>query len=307
MKPTPKPSKTKALAAVTSPFAAARQHAERAGKLGEALYNEVILCGLELVRLKDALGETRGGDHGNQHTGGKRQKSHGETFDDLIEREVGISRATAFRWMQIARAQLPAIAGKLGYLPESFEQISAAEESKIIDIVAEAEPERLAEVVAKLADGKSLEQLLLPLDAAGQFDPAKLIGKAREAWEKICALVEPYDDDHHGPTLFTREEYDAMHDDAVTARERIEAGELAPTRAWAGIRGRAAAEGQGGRSATDHYRNFKTAFTKLGNSTKVWEELGTEERGEIEGAWRELWALLPATWKADVKKLEGWK
>lgn len=290
-----------------SPFAPARQHAERAYLSLAAGAQEALLCGVELIRLCDGLGETRGGDHGNQHTGGKSQKSHGETFSDLIEREVGISRATAFRWMQAARAQLPAIGGLLGYLPGGTTAINDSEEAAIIDVIAEAQPERLAEVVAQLSNGKTLEQLLLPLDAAGQFDAAKLTGKARDAWEKIGALCEPYDDDHLGPKFFEREEYDAMHEDALVMRRRVEAGELPPTRAWAGLRGRAAAEAKGGRNATDHYKNIATAFTKLGNSVKTWAEMPNEARSEIEGAWSELWKLLPATWKATAKQLEGWK
>lgn len=305
MKPTPKPSKALAAAAtreaIPSPFAAARQHAERAFQLGQALGEEVTLCGLELIRLYELRGIQRGGDRKSGKIKAASCGFDSESWAELVMREVGISDDTARRWMQAARAQLPAIAGGLDFDTTGFD------ESEIIDVVAEVEPARLAEVVAQLCNGKTLEQLLLPLDAAGQFDPAKLIGKAKDAWDKICALCDPYDDNHYGPQFFTPEEYDAMHDDALVAKERIEAGELAPTRAWAGLRGRAAADGKGGRSATDHYKNLHTGLAKLRTSFKAWNELGGEDRAKVEAEWQELWKSMPDTWKATVKKLEGWK
>lgn len=286
------------LAVAASPFAPARLHAQRAFEHGMALANEAILCGFELIRLREDNGETRGR---------KGNKSHGETisFEDRIEQEVGISKATAFRWMQAARAQLPALAGRLGV--QAALNDSDAETITEIFEIEDVGPERIAEEVARLSEGKTLEQLLLPLDGTGAFDPSKLTGKARDAWEKIVMLCEPYDDDHLAPKLFEQEEYDAMHEDALVMRQRVEAGEIPPTRAWAGLRGRAAADGAGGRSVCNHYANLKTGLTKLRTSFAHWDELPGEGRTQLEADWQKLWSSVPGSIKATIKKAEGWK
>jgi hypothetical protein len=296
-----KSTKPNQLAKVPSPFAPARAHAQRAFEHGMALANEAVMCGIELIRLREDHGEHRGGDRKS-----KNQKPHDVVFDSgdwptLVQREVGISDETARRWMQAARAQLPALAGEMGIL-------LCDSDAEIIDaIFVEVQPAQLAEAVAKLSNGKTLEQLLLPLDGNGAFDPTKLVGKARDAWGKIVALCDPYDDDHYGPKLFEPEEYEAMHEDALVMRKRVEAGEIPPTRAWAGLMGRAAADGKGGRNSVDHYRNLNTGLTKLGTSFAHWNDLGGEQRMQVEENWQKLWKDVPASIKADVKKLEGWK
>jgi len=285
----------KQLAVVESPFTAAKSHAEEFYRLGRAAGQHAILCGMELLRLQDNNGISHGGD--------RRSKSHNGTlkFDDLIEAEVGISRTVAYRWMQAARAQLPAIMGKL-----SGEEPSGCSDADLVIEIESWELESVHGAVAELTEGKTLEQLLLPLDGDGAFDPSRLTGKARDAWEKIVALCDPYDDDHIGPKLFSPEEYDAWHEDALVMRKRVEAGEIPPARAWAGLRGRAATHGEG-RADVDHYKNLSLGLTKLRNSLAHWDELGGEERLEVEAFWQQILPALPGSWKLTLKKQEGWK
>ena len=291
-----KPAKThkteSPLAIYATMFEAAKAHADEFQRLGRAAGQHAILCGMELIKLHET----------HDISQGKRAdlSRSGTSWDDIIEANVGISRTVAYRWMQAARAQLPALMGRLGFNAELMNYPQA-----IIDI--EVEPIKMQEAVAELTVGKTLEQLLLPLDGNGSFDPKRLTGKAKDAWEKIVALCDPYDDAHYGPQIFSQEEYDQMHDDALVLRQRIEAGEVPPTRAWAGMRGRAAADGKGGRSATDHYKNLNTALTKLRTSFAHWDDLGGEDRIEIETNWQELWKSVPGSIKSTIKKAEGWK
>ena len=62
-----------------------------------------------------------------------------------------------------------------------------------------------------------------------------------------------------------------------------------------------------GRADVDHYKNLSTGLTKLRNSLARWDDLGGEERAEIEAVWQELWKQMPGSWKTTAKKLEGWK
>ena len=287
------------LAVVGSPFSAAKNHAEEFYRLGRAAGQHAILCGMELLRLRETSGIAHGGDRKSSKI--KTAACGLDNWETLVEREVGISADTAARWMQAARAQLPAIMGKL-----SGEEPSGCSEAEMVIEIESWELDSVQGAVAELTQGKTLEQLLLPLDGDGAFDPTRLTGKARDAWEKIVALCEPYDDHHIGPKLFTPEEYEAWHGDALVMRQRVEAGEIPPARAWAGLRGRAATHGAG-RADVDHYKNLSTGLTKLRNSLARWDDLGGEERAEIEAVWQELWKQMPGSWKTTAKKLEGWK
>jgi hypothetical protein len=57
----------------------------------------MILCGVELIRLQKEFGETRGGDH-------RKQKFQTETLAELVEKHTGISKTTAWRYKEMAKA-----------------------------------------------------------------------------------------------------------------------------------------------------------------------------------------------------------
>jgi len=287
---------------VESPFNAAKNHAEEFYRLGRAAGQHAILCGMELLRLQDDRGTAQGkrNDLTSSRSGTKL------TWEEVIEAEVGISRTVAYRWMQAARAQLPAIGWQLGYDTQGKDTEPPTEAELIACISSYRQPERLAEVVGELTEGKTLEQLLLPLDGDGAFDPSRLTGKARDAWEKIVALCNPYDSGIAAGYGFQREHYEAWHEDALVMRKRVEAGEIPPARAWAGLRGRAATHGES-RADVDHYKNLSLGLTKLRNSLAHWDELGGEERLEVEAFWQQILPALPGSWKLTLKKQEGWK
>jgi len=281
------------LSSASPAFACARIHADEAMRLGRLAAEQAILCGIELIRLQEEYGTNQG----------QRTSSHSErklNWQDLVEQEVGIAYSTAARWMQAARAQLPAICGKLGI----FSDTQGGPMEALATVI---ERRTLQQTVSLLSGGKTLEQLLLPLDASGAFDPKRLVGKARDAYTKVLALSEPFDAGVARNIGFSRDEYEQYHDDAVVMRERVESGQIPPARAWAGLRGRAATEGQQ-RAAVDHRVNLETALLKLNNSLRKWDALDAEDRAHIEGMWQELWEQrLPGSWKATGKKVEGWK
>ena len=57
----------------------------------------------------------------------------------------------------------------------------------------------------------------------------------------------------------------------------------------------------------DHYKNLSTGLTKLQNSLAHWDDLDGDARAEIEAFWQALLPQLPGSWKATIKKAEGWK
>ena len=292
MKPT-KP--TKALS-VNLDFSAAQSHAEAFVSFGRKAAHHFILLGMELLRLKEQHGETRGGDRKS----GKNQKSEIPTFEECVMSKIPLERSMLFKAIQAARAQLPALVGSLQL--ENREDCFNEPGLLVIDIDSCCDPEDVESAVKTIAEGKTLEQLLLPLDGNGSFDPTRLTGKAKDAWEKIVALCDPYDDDHVGPAIFTAEEHEAMHEDALVMRARVEAGDIPPARAWAGLRGRAATEG-GGRNETNHYRNLVIGHVKMAHSLRYWEELNGEDRASVEGLFMALFAAMPSTWTATARKV----
>ena len=277
----------------------ARHHAREFERFGRMAADHAILCGLELLQLKANQPERRGGD---RKSAAKDQKSYDKTFDfdDLIKREIGVSRDTAYRWMAAAKAQLPCIAGMVNALPEQGDdEWTGAMEADIIAIFRDVPPEELQKAVNDAAHGKTLEQLLLPLGFDGAFDPSRLIGKDRDAWEKICALAAPWSAHNAESFAYTAEDYEAWHPHAEAAKAKVEAMEVTPARAWAGMRGRACTLGQG-RREVDHYRNLATAVTKLKTSLPHYDAMSPDDRSELETLWEELLPILPGPWKAQI-------
>jgi hypothetical protein len=204
----PAPSTIVATPSAPAAFSAARHHAQEAFRLGSAAANHAILCGIELIRLREAQPELRG----RTPSSGKKTDTIGVlSWPELVRREVGISDDTARQWMQAARNQLPAIAGAL--------QIEATG-PQIIEAVCEVidQPAK-QKSIAELFEGQTLEQLLLPLDGGGRLDISKLPPKKRERYDALSEAAFAGDAK------------------AEALCRQIEAGTLDPGRAYAGWAG----------------------------------------------------------------------
>lgn len=95
----------------------------------------MILTGFELKRLRKEIGETRGGDH-------KTKSINVDTFASVVEKILGISKMTAWRFEQMADAakkRLPALDAKtlmetpLGDLPELKQRALLNAVTKVTD------------------------------------------------------------------------------------------------------------------------------------------------------------------------------
>lgn len=260
------------VATAPAAFSTARHHAAEAFRLGSAAANHAILCGIELIRLREQNGTTQG-----QRNDLKRTSpilSEKLSWPELVRREVGISDDTARQWMQAARNQLPAIAGAL--------QIEASG-PQIIEAVAEVlEQPAKQKSIAELFEGQTLEQLLLPLDGGGRLDIAKLPPKKRERYDALSEAAFAGDAK------------------AEALCRQIEAGTLDPGRAYAGWAGEAKRKAQGktGRADTDHANNIHTALKKLATSLEHYNDLDPEDQAALTRYWRSrnLGQLLPPTW-----------
>lgn len=252
-------------------FATARHHATEAFRLGTAAANHAILCGIELIRLRDA--------HPVGPSGGRPSKTSnalgGFSWPELVRREVGISDETARQWMQAARNQLPAIAGAL--------QIEASG-PEVIEAVAEViEQPAKQKIIAEVIGDKTLEQLLLPLDGGGRLDVAKLPPKKRERYDALSEAAFAGDKK------------------AEALCRQIEAGTLDPGRAYAGWRGeeiRKAQNKPGGKAATNHPFNIRAGLKKLETSLPHFHDLEPEEQAALTRFWRDhkIAQLLPPAW-----------
>lgn len=253
-------------------FATARHHATEAFRLGTAAANHAILCGIELIRLRDQHGTNQGARNDLKRT--SPIASEKLNWPELVRREVGISDDTARQWMQAARNQLPALAGAL--------QIEATG-PQIIEAIAEVidEPSK-QKAIAEVIGDKTLEQLLLPLDGGGRLDVAKLPPKKRERYDALSEAAFAGDSK------------------AEALCRQIEAGTLDPGRAYAGWVGEAKRQAQGktGRADTDHANNIHTALKKLATSLPHYNDLEPEDQAALTRFWRSrnLGELLPATW-----------
>lgn len=263
------PSQPLRVSAPPREFTAARHHATEAMRLGSAAAQHAILCGIELIRLREAHPELRGGDRR------AKTESFGVcSWPERVRSEVGISDDTARLWMQAARNQLPMLAEQLKLSATGPEVIEAVVE--ILD-----QPETLR-AVAAITEGKTMEQLLLPLDTDGTFDPSRLSPKKRARYDELqdAAL--------------------AGDKKAAALIKQIQAGTLDPGRAYAGWKGEETRKAQGktGRADTDHANNIHTALKKLATSLKYFHALDPDDQAALTKYWRtrKLGQHLPPAW-----------
>lgn len=259
------------VASAPAAFSTARHHAQEAFRLGTAAANHAVLCGIELIRLRDQVGTTQGQRNDLKRT--SPQAAEKLSWPELVRREVGISDDTARRWMQAARNQLPAIAGAL--------QIEASG-PQVIEAVAEViEQPDTQRIVAEVLGDKTIEQLLLPLDG-GRVDINQLSPKQRERYDTLSEAAFAGDAK------------------AEALCHLIEAGTLDPGRAYAGWKGEneRKAQGKTGRADVNHARNIRAGLLKLETSLPLFHDLDPEEQLILTRFWRDhkIAQLLPPAW-----------
>jgi len=87
------------------PWAVARVHAHLVQQHASRAVEHAMACGLELLKIRDSHPELRGG---NRHS---EQKAHDALFAregwyEVVQREVGVAKDTARRWMLLAKGWL---------------------------------------------------------------------------------------------------------------------------------------------------------------------------------------------------------
>jgi len=130
-------------------FDAARGHVAAIREAGRRASHESLLLGVELNRLKLALGVKRGGDRANPQSAGLLP------WEKLIEQQTNLSADTCQRCMQLASAakkHIPILtAGDV--LEQPFSELPAARQAQITKALLTA------------ADGRSMTQLMLAFGA----------------------------------------------------------------------------------------------------------------------------------------------
>lgn len=271
MKKPSQPLQPSASSAPPREFTIARHHATEAMRLGSAAAQHAILCGIELIRLREAHGTTQG-TRNDLRTSPKASEKL--SWPERVGQEVGISDDTARLWMQAARNQLPTISGAL--------QIEASG-PEVIEVVAEVlEQPAKQKIIAEIFAGQTLEQLLLPLNDTGRLDIAKLPAQKRARYNALSEAAFAGDQK------------------AASLCRQIEAGTLDPGRAYAGWKGDETRKAQGktGRADTDHRANLHTALKKLATSLKKYHALDPDDQAALTKYWRsrKLGQLLPPAW-----------
>lgn len=129
-------------------FETARRHASNIMEHARRTSHESILFGHELNRVKNLLGERRGGDRKTQD-----QSLHVQTlipWTELVEQQTGIPYASAHRCMQLAAAakkHIPILTAP-DVLKNPFNALPAARQTEVF------------KVLEKVADGQSMNQLM---------------------------------------------------------------------------------------------------------------------------------------------------
>jgi|GEM_PF-3983580 len=160
--------------AISASFSHAKNYAANAAQAGDEAVTQAVLCGIELLQLQKHSGITHGGD----------RKSSGHcghlivNFEEIVEKECGISSRTARRWMQLARWYAPALG--LGRDRFDFHNDEHREyaEQKLREIIA---GRSIRQLLKPLANDDDAERFLRFHDLADQGD--KLAQEKMSQWE----------------------------------------------------------------------------------------------------------------------------
>lgn len=117
-----------------------------------------VMLGFELVALRATIGLQQGGDH---KTAEGRSKSQSGTliWDEALERELGLSRTTAYRLMEMAEAARP----RLKKTPELRDFDPTAQP---VALLPAPQQEALESAVKKLTDGSTQARFMRDLGIA---------------------------------------------------------------------------------------------------------------------------------------------
>jgi len=153
---------------IAEQWAKARRYVEAATLFQRASLAAQIMAGFVLLDLFKGFRETRGGDHKSSRYLVENQKFHSETFDfhppvtvsekrelweEAVKRELAISKVTAWRWMEMARAAKSRLTKGDIDLAAILEKNPGA--------ITPAEQELLKRAVHKISDARTQMEFLL--------------------------------------------------------------------------------------------------------------------------------------------------
>ncbi len=163
------PGKAESTALATPPaqlFAKAREYHDAAQLHGRLSVAAMIMCGVELARLKNELGFTHGGD---RKSNPQRADLIG-SWGDLCREHVGISDDTAKRYTDLAMV--------CGKKVRGLESLMTEDPNKF----DQDKRDRITKAVAKAVDGHTATEILREWGVA-KLDPVKASLEARAAKE----------------------------------------------------------------------------------------------------------------------------
>lgn len=164
------PGKAESTALATPPaqlFAKAREYNDAAQLHGRLSVAAMIMCGVELARIKLELGFTHGGDRKSSHHAGDLIG----TWADLCREHVGIHENTARRYTDLAMV--------CGKKVKGLESLMTEDPNKF----DQDKRDRITKAVAKAVDGHTATEILREWGVA-KLDPVKASLEARAAKEE---------------------------------------------------------------------------------------------------------------------------
>jgi len=205
-----------------------RRYAEHAALFQRASLACQIMAGFELIALRDA---TKRQGMRTDTSSGSRKKLPGEGFLAEVEKLGGISRSTAYEWMEMAKVAKPRLAkGDLDL---------AAILEKNPGSLSPAEQELLKKAVHKISDGRKQMEFLLECGAikapqgsaakGGKLAPALPAGDAPEGASDLPPGAEPDGWEARARslnTLVVEALGDGWHNECHEARRKELAGNL---------------------------------------------------------------------------------
>lgn len=156
-------------------FAVAKRYHEQAVALGVASVAHMVMCGVELERLHGALGETRG-----RPADGHKFQPETYSFEALCQEHVGVSKATAWRYRQLARSCGKKVKPLAKMLSSDAASVTDAERKKVFGIVTRA------------VDGHSASEILTEWGLGKKKEAPRLTAEQ----EANIKELESIDDDH---------------------------------------------------------------------------------------------------------------